>query len=235
MATAKTRVGAQSAGAEDREDIKPAAATGPIRVAIVEDTERVRHALFFQLSTAGFQVAAYSCAEELLKAVDAREFDCVVADIYLPRMDGLQLQQELNRTVPYASIVFITGHGDLSLGMHAMRSGAVDFLEKPVDDQALLSSIARGANLSRRRRAEQSRRIELEDLQRSLTSREREVFGLITTGLLNKEVGTELGTTERTVKAHRASVMSKMGAGSLADLVRMAGILQLRAPSKTPE
>ena len=235
MATAKTRVGAQSAGAEDREDIKPAAPTGPIRVAIVEDTERVRHALFFQLSTAGFQVAAYSCAEELLKAVDAREFDCVVADIYLPRMDGLQLQQELNRTVPYASIVFITGHGDLSLGMHAMRSGAVDFLEKPVDDQALLSSIARGADLSRRRRAEQSRRIELEDLQRSLTSREREVFGLITTGLLNKEVGTELGTTERTVKAHRASVMSKMGAGSLADLVRMAGILQLRAPSKTPE
>ncbi len=235
MATAKTRVGPQSAGAEDREDVKPVAATGPIRVAIVEDTERVRQALFFQLSTAGFEVAAYSCAEELLEAVDVREFDCVVADIYLPRMDGLQLQQELNRTVPYASIVFITGHGDLSLGMHAMRRGAVDFLEKPVDDQALLSSIARGADLSRRRRAEQLRRIELESLQRSLTSREREVFGLITTGLLNKEVGTELGTTERTVKAHRASVMSKMGAGSLADLVRMAGILQLRAASKAPD
>ena len=235
MATAKTRVGAQSDGAEDREDIKPVAPTRPIRVAIVEDTERVRQALFFQLSTAGFEVAAYSCAEELLEAVDAKEFDCVVADIYLPRMDGLQLQEELNRTVPYASIVFITGHGDLSLGMHAMRSGAVDFLEKPVDDQALLISIARGGDLSRRRRAEQSRRIELEDLQRSLTSREREVFGLITTGLLNKEVGTELGTTERTVKAHRASVMSKMGAGSLADLVRMAGILQLRSSSKPPE
>ncbi len=235
MATAKTRVGPQSAGAEDREDVKPVAATGPIRVAIVEDTERVRQALFFQLSTAGFEVAAYSCAEELLEAVDAREFDCVVADIYLPKMDGLQLQDELNRTVPYASIVFITGHGDLSLGMHAMRRGAVDFLEKPVDDQALLSSIARGADLSRRRRAEQLRRIELESLQRSLTSREREVFGLITTGLLNKEVGTELGTTERTVKAHRASVMSKMGAGSLADLVRMAGILQLRAASKAPD
>lgn len=235
MATAKTRGGPQNGSVEDREDIKPVAATGPIRVAIVEDTERVRQALFFQLSTAGFEVTAYSCAEELLEAVDAREFDCVVADIYLPRMDGLQLQQELNRTVPYASIVFITGHGDLSLGMHAMRKGAVDFLEKPVDDQALLSSIARGADLSRRRRAERLRRIELEDLQRSLTSREREVFGLITTGLLNKEVGTELGTTERTVKAHRASVMSKMGAGSLADLVRMAGILQLRSSSKTPE
>jgi len=105
----------------------------------------------------------------------------------------------------------------------------VDFLEKPVDDQALLSSIARGANLSRARRTEQSERTELGKLQSSLTSREREVFALITTGLLNKQVGAELGTTERTVKAHRASVMSKMRAGSLADLVRMAGILQIHA------
>jgi FixJ family two-component response regulator len=234
MATAKTRVGPQSGSAEDGENIKTDATTGPIRVAIIEDNERVRQALFFQLSTAGFEVVPYSSAEELLEAADAKEFDCVVADIYLPRMNGLQLQEELNRTVPYASIVFITGHGDLSLGMHAMRRGAVDFLEKPVDDQALLSSIARGADLSRRRRAEQFERVGYEKLQRSLTSREREVFALITTGLLNKQVGTELGTTERTVKAHRASVMSKMGADSLAALVRMAGILQIRSPSKTP-
>ncbi|MGO8803405.1 response regulator transcription factor [Candidatus Binatus sp.] len=234
MATAKTRVGPQSGSTEDGDDIKTVKTTGPIRVAIIEDNERVRQALFFQLSTAGFEVAAYSSAEELLEAVDAKEFDCVVADIYLPRMNGLQLQEELNRTVPHASIVFVTGHGDLSLGMQAMRKGAVDFLEKPVDDQALLSSIARGADLSRRRRAEQLQRIELEDLQRSLTSREREVFGLVTAGLLNKQVGTELGTTERTVKAHRASVMSKMGAGSLADLVRMAGSLRIHAIRTPP-
>ena len=144
-------------------------------------------------------------------------------------MNGLQLQEELNRTIPYASIVFITGHGDLSLGMQAMRKGAVDFLEKPLDDGALLSSIARGADLSRLRRAERSQLIELEELHRSLTSREREVFALITSGLLNKQVASELGTTERTVKAHRASVMTKMGAGSLADLVRMAGVLQLHS------
>jgi FixJ family two-component response regulator len=147
-------------------------------------------------------------------------------------MNGLQLQEELNRTVPYASIVFITGHGDLSLGMHAMRKGAVDFLEKPIDDRALLNSIARGADLSRKRRAEQFERSRLEELRRSLTSREREVFSLITIGLLNKQVAAELGTSERTVKAHRASVVSKMGAGSLADLVRMAGILQLHSASK---
>jgi FixJ family two-component response regulator len=230
MRSAETPFRPQSIGRENVLDIK--AATEHIRVAIIEDEESVRDALVFQLSTAGFAVVAYSSAEELLESADAKDFDCVVADIYLPRMDGLQLQEELNRTITYASIVFITGHGDLSLGMHAMRQGAVDFLEKPIDDRALLSSIARGAHLSRERRAEQFRRIEVEELERSLTSREREVFVLITTGLLNKQVAGELGTTERTVKAHRASVMSKMGAGSLADLVRMAGILQIQSPAK---
>ena len=232
MPDAKTRVGPESSSAKDARDIVTVAPAERTKVAIIEDDERVRQALVFQLSTAGLEVVAYACAEELLEAADAKDFDCVVADIYLPRMNGLQLQEELNRTVPYASIVFITGHGDLSLGMHAMRKGAVDFLEKPVDDRSLLNSIARGADLSRKRRAEQFERTRLEELRRSLTSREREVFTLITIGLLNKQVAAELGTTERTVKAHRASVVSKMGAGSLADLVRMAGILQLHSPSK---
>src|SRR5260370_12103170 len=235
MRSAETLVRPQSIRAENSRDSKTVAANGRVRVAIIEDEESVRNALVFQLRTAGFAVVAYSSAEELLESADAKDFDCVVADIYLPRMNGLQLQEELNRTIPYASIVFITGHGDLSLGMHAMRQGAVDFLEKPVDDQALLNSIARGARLSRERRAEQFRRIEVEELEQSLTSREHEVFALITAGLLNKQVGAELGTTERTVKAHRASIMIKMGADSLADLVRMAGILQMRPPSKTAE
>jgi len=230
--TAKSRVGPESGGAKDARDINTAAPADRTKVALVEDDERVRQALVFQLSTAGLEVVAYACAEELLESADAKDFDCVVADIYLPRMNGLQLQEELNRTVPYASIVFITGHGDLSLGMRAMRKGAVDFLEKPVDDRSLLNSIAHGADLSRKRRAEQFERTRLEELRRSLTSREREVFTLITIGLLNKQVAAELGTTERTVKAHRASVVSKMGAGSFADLVRMAGILQLHSPSK---
>ena len=234
MATTGAIAGPQSSRAENG-DIKAVVTTGRVRVAVIEDEERVRNALVFQLSTAGFAVVAYSSAEELLESANAKDFDCVVADIFLPRMNGLQLQDELNRTIPYASIVFITGHGDLSLGMHAMRQGAVDFLEKPVDDQALLSSITRGAQLSRERRAEQFPRIEFEKLERSLTSREREVFELITTGLLNKQVAGELGTTERTVKAHRASVMSKMGAGSLADLVRMAETLQIHSDSKTLE
>ena len=224
--TAKIRVGPHNGSHQDPQDIKTQTTTERCRVALIDDEECVRQAVSFQLRTAGFEVAAYPSAEELLEASGTKEFDCVVADIYLPRMNGLQLQEELNRIIPHASIVFITGHGDLSLGMHAMRNGAVDFLEKPIDDQALLNSVARGCDLSRRRRAERLQLIELEEAQRSLTSREREVFALITSGLMNKQVAGELGTTERTVKAHRASVMNKMGAGSLAHLVRMAGVLQ---------
>ena len=229
MSIGKIRVAPQNGSSKDVQDITTQATTGHVRVALIEDEDSVRQALAFQLRTAGFEVAAYSSAEELLEASDAKDFDCVVADIYLPRMNGLQLQEELNRTVPYASIVFITGHGDLSLGMHAMRNGAVDFLEKPIDDQALLNSVARGSELSRTRRTQRLQIVELEELQRTLTSREREVFALITSGLLNKQVAAELGTTERTVKAHRASVMNKMGAGSIADLVRMAGVLQVHS------
>src|SRR5258708_36290673 len=115
----ETLVRPQSIRRGNVNDIEAVATSVNIKVAIIEDEENVRNALAFQLSTAGFAVVAYTIAEELLESVDAKDFDCVVADIYLPRMNGLQLQEELNRTIPYASIVFITGHGDLSLGMHA--------------------------------------------------------------------------------------------------------------------
>jgi FixJ family two-component response regulator len=213
---------------------EPISDTEVIRVALIEDDEPMRQALIFQLGTAGFQVAAYASAEKFFEASITTEFDCVVADIYLPRMNGLQLQEKLNRTVSYASIVFISGHGDLSLGMHAMRKGAVDFLEKPIDDKALLTSITRGAALSRRQRAARVQLIELEERHNSLTPREREAFAFITAGLLNKQVGAVMGTTERTVKAHRARIMRKMGAASLADLVNMAGILQIHPLALNP-
>jgi two-component system, LuxR family, response regulator FixJ len=215
----------------DAENLKLA---GAIRVAIIDDDARMRQALRFQLGTAGFEVTAYESAEKFIQESASVDFDCVVADLLMPGMDGLQLQDELARTIPYASIVFVTGHGDLSAGMHAMRKGAVDFLEKPVEDEALVSSITRGAELSRTRRAEQTRRLDLERRQNTLTPREREVFNLITAGLLNKQAGAELGATERTIKTHRGRVMDKMCADSLADLVRMAAILGIQAARTRP-
>jgi len=202
-------------------------AAGNINVAVVEDDERLRRAMLFQLATAGLQALPFASAEEFLKVCDAKEFDCIVADVYLPKMNGLQLQEELERSASLASMVFITGHGDLSIGMHAMRKGAVDFLEKPFDDAEFLNAITKGAELSRRRRAEYARHTEAKRRYDSLTAREREVFAEITAGLLNKQVASALGTTERTIKAHRERVMSKMAAGSLAGLVRMAGLLRL--------
>lgn len=229
MSTANSLVEFRAINAKDLRGANPQPATDSVRVAVVEDDERLRQALGFQLGTAGFQVAAYGSAEEFLRVPDASAFGCIVADLLLPRMNGLQLQEELRRAMPFASIVFITGHGDLSLGMQAMREGAVDFLEKPVDEEALLTSIKRGAKLSRARRAERLHHMGLEKRHRTLTPREREVFALITTGLLNKQVGAELGATERTIKVHRGRVMNKMRANSLADLVNMAGTLRIHA------
>ena len=117
---------------KDVEDANARAEPPRARVALIEDDQRLRQALVFQLHTAGFQVVPYSSAEEFLNVTDTTAFDCIVVDNFLPRMNGLQLQAALYSTVPFASIVFISGHGDLSLGMHAMRKGAVDFLEKPL-------------------------------------------------------------------------------------------------------
>jgi len=205
--------------------------TRDTKVAVVEDDDSMRRALVRQLSSAGFQVVGFGSGADFLHSPDHLLVDCVVADVQLPMMDGLQLQEQLKRILPYASIVFITGHGDLSVGVHAMREGAVDFLEKPVDDQVLLESIRRGAALSRQRRAARAERVELERRYQLLTAREREVFALVTNGLLNKQAAAELGTAERTIKAHRGQVTRKMGADSVAALVRMAAILGIHTPA----
>lgn len=210
--------------------------TGPTmtqdtKVAVVEDDDSMRRALVRQLSSAGFHVVGFGSGADFLHSPDHLLIDCVVVDVHLPMMDGLQVQEQLKRVMAHASIVFITGHGDLSVGVHAMREGAVDFLEKPVDDQVLLESIRRGAALSRRRRAAGVERVELERRYQLLTAREREVFALVTNGLLNKQAAAELGTAERTIKAHRGRVTRKMGAESVAALVRMATILGIHPPA----
>lgn len=202
-----------------------------VTVAVVEDHQSMRTALERLLQAAGVEAVGYESADDFLREGNCTRFDCLIVDVHLPRKDGLQLQRELKQIAPFASLIFITGHGDLSVGMHAMRQGAIDFLEKPVDEEALLTAIRRGAEQSRKQRAIHAEQIELHQRHESLTPREREVFALVTKGLLNKQAGAELGTTERTVKAHRARVMEKMGAQSLADLVRMAAVLEIHGAS----
>src|SRR5271167_4768281 len=223
-ATSGPREGVKLATASD---VEAPTTTQGARIAVVDGDDRVRETFAFQLGTAGFRVDSYSCAEEFLTNKDANNFDCIVTGILLPRMNGLDLQEQLKEAGDFVSIVFVTECGDLSMAVHAMKTGAVDVLEKPVDDEVLLTAIERGVLRTHAARLEHLRRLDIESRFKSLPPRQREVFALITAGFLNKQVGAELGISERTVKVHRERLRRKMGADSLAELSRMAGILQI--------
>ena len=201
-----------------------------MRVAVIDDDKSARTSLTRLIKTEGIEVVSFSSAREFLEDPIRNQVDCAVTDVRMPGVDGFKLQQTLAQTLPYLSVVFITGHGDIPMTVRAIRRGAVDFLEKPIDDEALLEAIHRAAERSRDQKAS---RAEIDDLRRRyelLTPRERQVFQLITSGLLNKQAGADLGTSEKTIKVHRARVMSKMKAESLAELVRMADQLHIRHP-----
>ena len=194
----------------------------PINVAIIDDDDRMRRALARLIQSVGMQAATFATAHEFLDNPIREHTDCVITDMRMPGLDGLGLQEKLQQVLSDLSVVFLTGLGKVSASVRAMKAGAVDFLEKPVEDESLLAAIARAADRTIRSR---KARVELEDLQERfgrLTPREREVFSLVTAGLLNKQVGAELGTAEKTIKVHRARVLEKMKAKSSADLVRMA-------------
>ncbi len=201
-------------------------------VAVIDDDESIRRALVRTLGAAGMEVLAFSSAKEFLAVVKNDRVSCVVSDLRMPEIDGLHLQSALAERMPDVAIVFVTGHGDVPSTVQAMKSGAVDFLEKPVRRADLLEAIARATQRTHRAQAEAMGLNSLKRRYEKLTPRERQVFALVTAGLLNKQVAAELGNAEKTTKQHRGVVMNKMQAESLTDLVLMAEHLGVR-PSRT--
>jgi FixJ family two-component response regulator len=191
-------------------------------VFVVDDDESIREALKSLIGSVGLPVETFATAQEFLESRSADVPGCLVLDVRLPGLSGLDLQRELTNVNIHTPIIFLTGHGDIPMTVRAMKAGAVEFLTKPFRDQDLLDAIQQALERDRTAREERIEKDELRARYDSLTPRESEVMRIVITGLLNKQIAAELGTSEVTIKLHRAQVMQKMRADSLADLVRMA-------------
>ena len=194
----------------------------PPAIFIVDDDSSVRKSLTRAVTSAGYAVEAFASAREFLAREPFVGPSCVVLDVRMPGLTGLDLQEALAGAGHRTPIVFITGHGDISMSVKAMKAGAVDFLTKPFDVERLLEAIERAVAKDVKDLGEERRTVEILERVKLLTPRETEVFALVVTGMLNKQIGAELGIGEKTVKVHRARVMEKMRAGSVAELVRLA-------------
>ena len=208
----------------------PMATAKPI-VFVVDDDFWVRESLETLVRDEGWQPETFSSAQQFLDRPRAVTPSCLVLDISLPGLNGLELQKRVAVERTDMPIIFITGHGDIPMSVGAMKAGAVEFLTKPFNDEVLLTAIRRALEQSRLALAQKAEMQELRDRYASLTPREMQVMALVVSGLLNKQVGGELGISEKTVKAHRGQVMQKMKANSVADLVKMAEKLHLTALS----
>lgn len=191
-------------------------------VYVVDDDAGVRKALKRLLSAAGFEVVCFASATEYLEQDDRSQVGCLLLDVAMPGITGLDLQEALATSGSERSIVFITGQGDIPKSVQAMKAGAVDFLTKPLDDEKLLTAVQTAIEKDHRARIYRDQRQSIEQRLATLTHREREVLEHVVSGQLNKQIAAKLGTVEKTIKVHRGRVMAKMGVDSVADLVRVA-------------
>jgi FixJ family two-component response regulator len=203
---------------------EPASAKEPI-VFVIDDDASMRRALTNLFQSVGLAVEVFGSAPEMLQSKLPEVASCLVLDIRLPGLSGLDFQAELAKANIHMPIIFMTGHGDIPMTVRAMKGGAIDFLTKPFRDQDMLDAVVMAIERDRKRREVEKVVVNLQTLFETLTSREREVLALVATGLMNKQIAAELGLAEITVKIHRGHIMKKMGARSLADLVRKAETL----------
>src|SRR6476661_79722 len=202
--------------------------TGGPTVLVVEDDESVRRALSNLFQSVGMDVKLFGSASEMLQSKLPDVASCLVLDVRLPGLSGLDFQAELAKTNIQIPIIFMTGHGDIPMSVKAMKRGAVDFLTKPFRDQDMLDAVTAAIERDRKRREADKVVATLQARVETLTPREREIFALVSSGLMNKQIAGELGLAEITVKIHRGHITKKMGARSLADLVRKAETLGIR-------
>ncbi|UPJ50176.1 response regulator transcription factor [Bradyrhizobium sp. 200] len=204
-------------------------------VFVIDDDASVREALRNLFRSVGLRVEVFGSAHEFLQSKIPNVPSCLILDIRLPRLSGLDFQTELAKADIHIPIIFMTGHGDIPMTVRAMKAGAVDFLTKPFRDQDMLDAVAAAIERDRSRRDEAKVLSDVHALFATLTPRERQVMNLVTAGLMNKQVAAEIGVAEITVKIHRGHIMRKMAAKSLPDLVRMAQLLGLGPASGGPQ
>ena len=203
------------------------AAREPI-VFVVEDDESVRRALTNLFQSVGLEVELFGSAPEMLENKLPDVASCLVLDVRLPGLSGLDFQTELAKAKIHIPIIFMSGHGDIPMTVRAMKGGAVDFLTKPFRDQDMLDAVLAAIEQDRKRRESDKKVAKFQALLETLTPREREIFSMVSSGLMNKQIAAELGLAEITVKIHRGHIMKKMGAKSLLDLVMKAETLGIR-------
>jgi FixJ family two-component response regulator len=203
-------------------------------VFVVDDDDSLRRGLERLMRSVGLNVATFASAQEFMRLPPSEAPACLVLDVRMPGMSGLELQQELVAAGLSMPVIFLTGHGTVPMSVRALKTGAIDFLQKPVEDQLLLDAIHQALERDQQARAQEAEHTRLQRRADTLTPREGDVFGLVVTGLANKEIAAVLGTSEKTVKIQRGRVMQKMHASSLAHLVRMADQLGLGPSTSKP-